>query len=55
MVASTSCTCASVRTTPLSCTRTVPSPVSSAGSNQISPDVTEPPRGDRVDRVLQQL
>ena len=32
MVASSSCTCASVRPMPVSCTRRVPSPVSSGGS-----------------------
>lgn len=32
MVASSSCTCASVRPMPVSCTRSVPSPVSSGGS-----------------------
>jgi hypothetical protein len=37
MVASSSWTCASVRPMPVSCTRSVPSPVSSLDSNRTSP------------------
>ena len=58
IVASSSCTCASVRPMPVSCTRRVPSPVRSGGSMRTSGRrgrVGGAPGGDRVDGVLQQL